>query len=373
MRKLTPLLFLPLIFSCGGSSSEKAESGNALESLTYSVDTAVIDAKEEFLFIQWGLLGSAVTRDLKQLYNFNLKDFKLEQIDLDSRILIRKVSFEREGPLGTGDSQLIQLDKAGNIYFIGMWELRIFNPSLDSMTLLKLNPDTLSGLEAEDLVGSEALVTADGRSYISTYFSKEQTQAGMLVISLEDLSVKKYPFDLGKKLEPFRFTLIEDGMVRASTMERIYLTEVDQKVLISSAHFNEAYVLDLSQDTLMVKRHQSKLTANEKTKPEKSSADSFKELDDMLAETGKQVRFGSYVYDPTEKQIWRFSQVLESEQEGKKTYKNVVTLFDLELNQLGETVIPIFPEIPFFFKEGKLWSYVNVEDELGFAVMDFKF
>jgi hypothetical protein len=373
MKKLAVLLFIPILFSCGGTSSEKSESGNALESLTYSVDTVVIDAKEEFLFIQWGLLGSAVTRDLKQLYNFNLKDFKLEQIDLDSRTLINKVSLEREGPLGTGDSQLIQLDKAGNIYFIGMWELRIFNPSLDSMTLFKLNPDTLSGLDPDDAVGSEALVTADGKSFISTYFSKEQTQAGMLVISLENLSAKKYPFDLGEKLEPFRFTLIEDGMVRASTMERIYLTEVDQKVLISSAHFNEAYLLDLSQDTLMVKRHHSQLTANEKTKPQKSTAESFKELEDILAETGKQVRFGSYVYDPSQKQVWRFSQVLESEPEGKKTYKNVVTLFDLELNQLGETTLPIFPEIPFFFKDGKLWSYVNVEDELGFAVLDFKF
>ena len=26
-----------------------------------------------------------------------------------------------------------------------------------------------------------------------------------------------------------------------------------------------------------------------------------------------------------------------------------------------------------FFKDGKLWSYVNVDDELGFAVMDFEF
>ena len=25
------------------------------------------------------------------------------------------------------------------------------------------------------------------------------------------------------------------------------------------------------------------------------------------------------------------------------------------------------------FKDGKLWSLVNVDDELGFAVMDFKF
>ena len=373
MKKLILIFFALVIFSCGGSTSEKAGSGNVLQDLTFTVDTVRIHSNDEFIFLQWGLLGSAVTRDLQRLYNFNPKDSQLELIDLESRKLLKKVSLEREGPLGTGDSQLIQLDQKGNVYFIGLWELRIFNPFLDSMTLIKLNPDTLSDLEPEDMLGSEALVTADGKSFISTYYSKEQSQAGMLVISLADLSAKKYPFDLGKKVEPFRFTLLEGGQVRASAIERIFLTEVDRKVLVSSTHFNEVYILDLLQDTVMVKTHHSELTANEKKKPEKSTAESFKELEDIMAETEKQVRFGSYVYDPPQKQVWRFSRVLESELEGKKTYKNVVTLFDMDLNQLGETTLPIFPEIPFFFKDGKLWSYVNVEDELGFAVMDFKF
>jgi hypothetical protein len=195
----------------------------------------------------------------------------------------------------------------------------------------------------------------------------------MMVISMDDLSVKKYPFDLGKKLEPFTFRLIEGGALRMSTMERIFLTEVGDQVLVSSAHFNEGYILDLTKDTLMLKTHHSQLTADQKKTPEKSTAESFQELEEFIAESGDQVRFGSYVFDPEEKRVWRFSQEPESNREGKKTYKNVVTLFDVDLNQLGETTLSISPEMPLFFKDGKLWSYVNVNDELGFTVTDFNF
>ncbi len=54
-------------------------------------------------------------------------------------------------------------------------------------------------------------------------------------------------------------------------------------------------------------------------------------------------------------------------------FKNVLTVFDENLNQLGETIVPVDPFSKKFFKDGKLWSYVNVEDELGFAVFTFDF
>lgn len=50
-------------------------------------------------------------------------------------------------------------------------------------------------------------------------------------------------------------------------------------------------------------------------------------------------------------------------------------VFSQDLEFLGETKIEGLPSVPrdSFFKDGKLWSHVNVGDELGFAVMDFKF
>jgi hypothetical protein len=45
------------------------------------------------------------------------------------------------------------------------------------------------------------------------------------------------------------------------------------------------------------------------------------------------------------------------------------------MNLPGEKHLPELNKIPEspFFKDRKLWCYENVEDELGFAVIDFKF
>ncbi|WP_162339534.1 hypothetical protein [Cyclobacterium salsum] len=45
------------------------------------------------------------------------------------------------------------------------------------------------------------------------------------------------------------------------------------------------------------------------------------------------------------------------------------------MNLPGEKHLPEWHKIPGFpfFKGRKRWSFVNVEDELGFAVIDFKF
>ncbi|HSI74915.1 MAG TPA: hypothetical protein VK957_03435 [Lunatimonas sp.] len=49
--------------------------------------------------------------------------------------------------------------------------------------------------------------------------------------------------------------------------------------------------------------------------------------------------------------------------------------YDQDFKVFGETKIEGLNQIPesYFWKGGKLWSYVNIEDELGFAVIDFKF
>ena len=49
--------------------------------------------------------------------------------------------------------------------------------------------------------------------------------------------------------------------------------------------------------------------------------------------------------------------------------------YDQDLNLVGEVQMEELNSQPSwpFFKDGKLWSYVNVNDELGFAVMDFNF
>jgi hypothetical protein len=90
-----------------------------------------------------------------------------------------------------------------------------------------------------------------------------------------------------------------------------------------------------------------------------------------------QVAFKELIWDDQRKQFFRFAHKPIPDVERKWYERAEVYLFvyDADLVLLGEKYLPELSKVPEFpfFKDGRLWSYVNVEDELGFAVMDFKF
>lgn len=80
------------------------------------------------------------------------------------------------------------------------------------------------------------------------------------------------------------------------------------------------------------------------------------ETREMYLRMGRKTFKGQTKEDPTKFELFLFA-------------------YDKEFNVLGETMLEGLNAnvYSYFLKEGKLWSYVNVDDELGFAVMDFEF
>jgi hypothetical protein len=84
MKKLTPFLSLILLASCGEKgNSEKTESGNILENLTYSVDTVMVDPGEELLVLNSDYIGYwSLSSDLTQLENRIRQHFVIQLVTL---------------------------------------------------------------------------------------------------------------------------------------------------------------------------------------------------------------------------------------------------------------------------------------------------
>lgn len=98
MKRLTLLLLAPLIFSCGGNSSEKAESGNVLENFSFSIDTVVMDPGDQLVNLQSGPSKFDLSPD-KRLYYFIHRSLGvLSVFDLEEKKLIKQLQFEKEGP-----------------------------------------------------------------------------------------------------------------------------------------------------------------------------------------------------------------------------------------------------------------------------------
>ncbi len=364
MKRLLYIVFTLFCFSCGESTKEVKNSNF---DFSYKVDTVMVDAGDGLIFHQIGLSHSDISKDQKLLYNFTPKS-ELEVIDLDNLRLNEKIATDKEGTLGTGWPYAIQIDQAGNLVFYGVEEVRIFNSNLSSMNRFQLSPEALSGLEP-DVISMFNPKIINGKFLYSIYENNEQVPQGLAIVSLEEKSVKKIPLDLADRIKPYTYSLQSNSKGH----EPINLELIDNNLIISTAYANEAILLDLESETVSLKTFHSELTGDKKKIPARTSAETINELEDFMKEGKKSVTFGRFYFDPTNRKFFRFFMDLEKAIGDSLVFKNVLTVFDQELNQLAETEVPVDTFSKKFFKDGKIWSYVNVEDELGFAVFTFDF
>ncbi|MFN3757759.1 MAG: DUF4221 family protein [Algoriphagus aquaeductus] len=368
MRKLAVLFLLSVIFSCGGTSSENAESGN----FKVSIDTVLIDAGDQLIFHQSGLSHTSLSNDQKQLFIFSPKD-EFQIIDLDSLKLNLSIPTQKEGPLGTGMPYAIQLDQSGRVVLFGFGEVRFFSPNLSVMDLHRLTPETLDGLNSTDILGFNTKLSEDGVDLYSIYVNTEQLPQGLAIISFENKQVKKIPFDIASKVLPYIYSLVMDGRLMSRGHDGLFLELIENQLLLSTPYSNEAILFDLEKSTVTIKKFNSELTQDSKPIPVKTEVGSFSELQNLRQEAQKSVTFGPFIFDKKSQRVYRFSQDLDREIDDSLVFKSILTVFDQDFNQLVEQEVSVDPLSKKFFKDGKLWSYVNVEDELGFAVMEFKF
>ena len=96
-----------------------------------------------------------------------------------------------------------------------------------------------------------------------------------------------------------------------------------------------------------------------------------------MEKASSQIGFEKLLWDDSSKRFFRFGRKLLPKENDEDPTKAELYLFayDADLKLIGEKFLEDVDQIPSspFFKDGKLYSYVNVEDELGFAVFTFNF
>ena len=374
MKKAFLLIIIPVIFACGGNSSEKETNPGFLENFSYSIDTVMIDAGEDFIFLQ-SLHISSLSPDGKLLYTYNYKDAQLEVIDLEKLQLKEKIKLEREGPLGVGTPNSLFISENGEFFFSGFTGLHRLDSSFQQMKQYGLRKQKFDSLEEDEALDFDISVSKDGKWAFAAYGKDGMGEAkkGLAVISLEDMSLRKIPASIWETQKPYIRTLIENGEMRMQTIEKVYLNQQQKKIILSSGNINEIYLIDLATDSVHTVQYHSQLTRNAKAVPEKPIANSNEEMRDMFQQANKEVEFRQMYYDDQSRKYFRFSRDVSKTIGDSIVYKTVMTLFDQNFQQIHEEEVPLDLFGLKFFKEGKLWSSVNLDDELGFAVMEFKF
>jgi hypothetical protein len=373
MNRLSLLPFALLFFACS-SQDDSAEGSKKSYEFSYSIDTVAIDPGEGFIYLKRGLATATLSPDQTILYNYNAEASELEVIDLEKLALKERIKMEVEGPLGTGNPMEITLNPDGRFSFLNFFDVRTFNPTLDSMTTFRIRREKLEGLESDEVLNPGFVLSKDGKRLFAPYGPEDDDspQRGIALVSIADRSIKKIPLEIYSRLQPFVVSLFEDGNLQMRTIEPVFLNQVGERLLISSANFNEVYILNLETDSISHKVYQSTLSQNSKKIPEKTTLDSQEEMRAHFKLMNEQVNFGKFYFDDKENRFWRVSRDLDRMIGDSATFKQVITVFDEQLHQIQEAEIPINHFTYKFFKDGKLWSFVNLEDELGFEVYTFK-
>jgi hypothetical protein len=372
-------IFFALFLACSG---QKNGADGALPPLEITMDTVVIDPGEEILYLKRRVRVNAISEDKKYLYNVDPLKRSIEQINLNKLALEKKHHFEREGPNGTEAIWTISLIGDDKLHIINSTNEHVFNWQAEKLESFNI---TEIGKESEQLeegyeVHKTISIASDSKQFASLISDHEKKDMSFAIINIEDRTFKKFPVPAIDKARNFEISSNEGGM--GSTLSaRRYLLKEGGKVLLGTNVSNELYVLDQTNDSLRHITFNSQLNPNEKSGNYPSEVGDLSQFDSYFQKIAEDISYMEPVWDEKKHVNYRMSFRSKFDEnatarEGQPFlptgYECYISVLDKDLNLIAEDhfqTIDTYPNI-YFAKDGKLWLFENIEDEMGFVRLE---
>ncbi len=379
MKKLPLVVIFLGLFSCGESdTAQQTGSQNILENLTYSVDTLVVNSGEEFINLKFEGLFSFLSPDHRLFYKYDISSMQLKEVDLDQLALTATYYFEREGLHGVEVyGRTIAPLSNGNFIFSGSKKIGEFSKSGELLPPFDYKLDDLiDQTQSQGDNYSQFTYIEENKIgfFLETHFS--DPVFNLISINFEEENSKVIDLPEMDRTNDFRVVSKEPGFT-LNWAQVLTLQVIASKIYITTPVHNGIYRYDPVKECLDYITFPLTLTPAKKTKQIKNEVSSEGARNEQIDIINSEVRFYELLWDEQSNQFYRFSSILILSNSSEPSTKSEVYLsaFDSDLNLISEaqpedlTQVPQYP----FFKDGKLWSYVNVDDELGFAVFTFDF
>ncbi|WP_439489332.1 DUF4221 family protein [Algoriphagus sp.] len=380
MRK--PLLFVcfALFFSCGRSGEKKksTESGNILENLSYSVDTVVVDVKGEIINLNHGLEYFDLSPDRTSLIFFDRQQTLFQEIDLDQMVIKATYPFELEGPNGLGRSSYFQLLPDRTLMIPSLLKSGIYNLHGELLSRISMRPSDIDGFDTLNPFTLMYEILMDPKSGLlyslpGDYITGVRNLAILDPSNSEGKIIKLSEMEKAGNFSVFWNT--ENG--KALETEDYSLNLIDDILIITCTIGSGLYLYYTKTENLEYFDFPHKVAPREKTGEVLNEVSTEKDFWKEYRKVAGQISYREIMWDsPTSKHYRLASKTILGETEEEPAdYEVYLFAYDQNFNLLGETLLKGLNELPesYFFKDGKLWSYVNVEDELGFSVFTFNF
>lgn len=373
-------IILVLTIAC--SSPKEGESD--LPTLEITMDTVMIDPGQEILFLNQGLRLSALSRDKKYLYNINPQEYSIEQINLNSLEFEKKHTFEKEGPNGVGEYlRGFSLINEEMLFFSTYQMESIFNwqgTKLESFDLSEMGMEQ-DELEEGDRPFKTISLSDDGKQFASLISNFQNKTTSFALIDRNNNSFKKLAIPAIEKAANFEL-MLRDGESAMGIGTDRYLMEEGGKVILGSGVSSELYVLDKNSDSLQHITYSSQLTPNEKSGTYPAEVGDRSQFENYFKKIQEDINFKGPIYDEEKQVYYRFSYQMvfddNAEQKENQFFSQpagatvYLSVLDKDLNLIAEGSVPELNGYPAFHfgKNGKLWLFENIEDEMGFVRLD---
>ncbi|WP_209329514.1 DUF4221 family protein [Lunatimonas salinarum] len=374
MKHVVFLLTLVVFIGCGG------KQGVGDEELRFEVeiDTVMINPGQEILFLNSGLYGAVLSNDKHYLYNFNHTEFSIEKIDLESLAFVRKIEVSKEGPNGVGQyfMGILPLDEEKLLFRCYRqdnlldWEAK----KLRQFDFTKIGDDKNKVTEEENFY---SLVCMDDglESFLGLAHQYREKITTAVQVNLTSNSAKRYEIPLFEKAKKFQIEIGDGGIFGVQS----YLVMEGGKAIVCSEIASDMYVYSPESDSFKAHTYLSELTAEEKTGTNPTTVGDIEDFAPIYRRMQEEIAFMPPRWDEANEVYYRFSflSIFDDSVEqpenspiprasGAKVY---LTVYDKDLNMIAESFLPMLNARPafHFVKEGKLWVFENIEDEMGFV------
>ncbi len=371
--RILTVAILILGYACQSTIEEESKAGYKL---SISMDSVMVDSKGEIIDLQNGLNTYYVGKDQKFMYKFNTNNrHGLEIINLDELVLEKFIAFEKEGPTGTSNWVFsINLINENEIAITNNAGILMYDIDGNFLKNYPISGDKLTG----DSIPNNHWMANSGDLYPNELLTFHYVYEGQVMLrGLALIDIQKKTRDLlliddFKKLDDYTIS-VDTGDRQFWLRVNLYNLVNDGKYIFSNDVFNGLHYYDLSSDSIIHKSFTSNLSSNKNEVLGIKSTISLQDVGDKMKARNKSIRFKDLAYDNKTNQYFRLSYFAESETEEKTTWKFILTVFDKDFNQIYETDNVPLEELPetYFFKDGKMYIYKNMEDELGFIRLSF--
>ncbi|SMD43102.1 protein of unknown function [Aquiflexum balticum DSM 16537] len=376
-RFLLPILLIAS-FSCG-----KPGEDITVDTFSYSVDTVTVDAKGEILYLEYELRVADYSEVDGFLYNFNKHSHSIEKIDLDQLEWVGTFPLQQEGPDGTGFwISDIKGVREGQLFLSGE-KAGIFN--LEGELLKKIDWSNVSPEEGGILDEEKFYIQVINPNFPESAFSLfvNYTKNSVILKKLDASQNRIAIIDIDPN-DNYKTYTLGDLSTYNHWAPRVNINSQKDKIIVSHEFANDFYVFSPHGDSLQAVNYTAAYTPSKVTlTTEGDLVNSTDDRKNALQYYLGQVSFGRLVWDAKHQRYYRFSSSTQYGEEERMGWllpeisnsEVYLSVFDADFKLLDEMPIPELNGLPlskYFVKDGMLWVFVNLDDEMGFIRVSFE-